>query len=413
MAGRVGLGIFLLAWTLSASAVSLGELELRSGLYQRLEARIALSPQPHRPGELTVRLGAPDEYSRRGLYWIAALHGVQVVLQQEGERSYLQFTSSRPLREPTLDLLVQLSWPGGKLWRGYTLLLDPVPPDTGSGAPWPAAASTGTAAAAYIQVEKHETLGAIATRLADRLQVSITRTLVALFHANPHAFFGDNMNNLRAGARLRIPTDDELAQWDQGQARREVARHYAAWKRPPATRPSPAGEGDAGRGSQPESPPEQVVQAAPEQRGPAVRVLVAAPDPDLAIEGTSEALRQGLAEVRDYNATVYDQNRELRERLVKLERSIARTSQQALALSETGSRRAPAAAETADVPNPTSPVPPPRVVATLPGTRADAVDTPDRALGWWDPLVTGTLGLLVAALALFLWRTSRREVGSG
>ena len=40
-------------------------------------------------------------------------------------KSVLKVTSSRPINDPFVDMLVELSWASGRLVREYTMLLDP------------------------------------------------------------------------------------------------------------------------------------------------------------------------------------------------------------------------------------------------------------------------------------------------
>src|SRR5690606_19793663 len=149
--------------------------------------------------------------------------------------------------DPFLTLLVEATWPRGRMIREYTVLLDPpvftpelaaeppirqaqagTPSET-SGAfartPQPAASQSTPAAAqpparpaqtaaadaalasgSYGPVQASETLWSIASRLRPA-GVSVNQMMVGLFEANPEAFDG-NMNVLLRGATLRIPDRD-------------------------------------------------------------------------------------------------------------------------------------------------------------------------------------------------------------
>ncbi|MGZ4648818.1 MAG: type IV pilus assembly protein FimV, partial [Blastococcus sp.] len=54
------------------------------------------------------------------------MHGrqarVRVVLEQRAGRPILKVTSTQPINEPVLDLLVELNWATGRLLREYTFL---------------------------------------------------------------------------------------------------------------------------------------------------------------------------------------------------------------------------------------------------------------------------------------------------
>jgi pilus assembly protein FimV len=60
------------------------------------------------------------------------------------------------------------------------------------------------------EVARGDTLYAIAGGIAGAERPAIERTMIALFRANPEAFNG-NINQLRAGAILRVPSSDEVA----------------------------------------------------------------------------------------------------------------------------------------------------------------------------------------------------------
>ncbi len=77
-------------------------------------------------------------------------------------------------------------------------------------------------------VIRHETLWGISARVRPDSRLTMNQTMLAIFDANPEAF-GGNINILRAGATLRIPSADEIFQIDRSDALEEAKRHHAAW----------------------------------------------------------------------------------------------------------------------------------------------------------------------------------------
>jgi pilus assembly protein FimV len=79
--------------------------------------------------------------------------------------------------------------------------------------------------------------GDTASRLAIRhltANISLDQMLLAMLKANPEAFIEDNVNLIKAGASLRIPTPDEAAQISRGEARQTViaqTRDFAEYAR--------------------------------------------------------------------------------------------------------------------------------------------------------------------------------------
>jgi len=91
----------------------------------------------------------------------------------------------------------------------------PTPP-----APAPSSSISGDR---YGPVASGDTLWAIAQQLRPDSSVSMNQTMLALLRANPDAFIGNNINRLKRGAVLRIPTRDELAVLNAAAAAAEVS----------------------------------------------------------------------------------------------------------------------------------------------------------------------------------------------
>jgi pilus assembly protein FimV len=119
----------------------------------------------------------------------------------------------------------------------------------------PQAAPSPTLSGESYEVQRRDTLWQIANRIRPGTPQMINQTMIALYRANPSAFVGSNINRLRAGIVLRIPTDDDLLSVDVREANAEVARQFNEW------RPQGAANGaDSGR-LQLVTPTEQPAQA--------------------------------------------------------------------------------------------------------------------------------------------------------
>ncbi|HAR04063.1 MAG TPA: peptigoglycan-binding protein LysM, partial [Pseudomonas sp.] len=110
-----------------AHALGLGEVTLQSSLNQPLIAEIELLDAKNlAPGEVIPVLASLEEFNRAGIdrqYFLTDLKFTPV-LRPNG-KSVIQVSSSKPVREPYLNFLVEVLWPNGRLLREYTLLLDP------------------------------------------------------------------------------------------------------------------------------------------------------------------------------------------------------------------------------------------------------------------------------------------------
>jgi pilus assembly protein FimV len=270
----------LVAATGNAWALGLGRLNVQSALGETLRAEIDISSlTPDEESSLKVRIAPPEAYRTQGVDYNAVLPSTQVTIARRADgKAYLRVTSDRAVQEPFVDVILELTWSSGRLVREFTLLLDPpqsrvappvqaaapiapqvsaAPPATSTPAPAQSAAtaepispqaaapaarptpsSRGTAqsskapAAALpsgpdeYKVREGDTLYRIAKQ-SQRSGVSLDQMLVALFRGNPNAFMGDNMNRLKAGAVLSVPSSDDANAVTTAEAR-EVIRAQSA-----------------------------------------------------------------------------------------------------------------------------------------------------------------------------------------
>ena len=125
---KIALGVagLLLPCSL-AIAAGLGKITVLSALGQPLRAEIeVVAPQPGEADSLSARLASADAFRRANVELNSALLSVRFALQRrEGGNYVIAVTSSEPLNEPFVDMLVELSSPDGRLVREYTFLLDP------------------------------------------------------------------------------------------------------------------------------------------------------------------------------------------------------------------------------------------------------------------------------------------------
>ena len=259
-------GIFLALSASLATAAGLGKLSVNSSLGQLLSAEIELvSLQPGEFEVLTARIASPEAYTSARIEYSPLLRQLRFAVERKADgQPILKITSVTPVNEPFVDLLVEMSWPSGRLVREYPILLDPPgfndarvqvpvaavspPPPTESApvatvappAPIPSAPLTTAVPSAkaesnagkgdtYGPVKRGDTLAKIAgENMADG--VSLDQMLVALFRENKQAFIKNNMNLLKTGQILRIPTTAEVAKVTRDEAVKEVRVQVADWK---------------------------------------------------------------------------------------------------------------------------------------------------------------------------------------
>lgn len=74
----------------------------------------------------------------------------------------------------------------------------------------------------YGPVTRNDTLWRIATQVRPDTNVTLAQVMIALLHANPHAFLDNDPNALESGFMLRIPSEDEIRAIDPETARRHI-----------------------------------------------------------------------------------------------------------------------------------------------------------------------------------------------
>ena len=268
----------------AASAAGLGRLTVHSALGQPLRAEVEIhSIGPEEAATLAARLAPPEAFRQAGLEFGPSLQALRFAIERRGDgRAVVRISSVRPIEEPFIDLLVELSASGGRLLRQYTFLLDPpelrgVQQATGAAQPAlalpqadaPPAGAEARPDAARVgagrrtenvpitgdryEVARGDTLATIALR-ARPAEATVEQTAVAIYRANPEAFAG-SPDVLRAGAALRLPDAAAVAAVDAAQARRELRLYlpdFRAYREriaaaPREVEPAQAGQAASGR----------------------------------------------------------------------------------------------------------------------------------------------------------------------
>lgn len=234
----------------SAGAAGLGQLTVLSALGQPLQAEIELtSVSREEVGNVSVRLAPAAAFRQANIEFNPSLANLRFAVEQRGNRQVVRITSTQPMNEPFVDVLLEVNSNGTRLLREYVVLLDPVgsrraqPAETAPApaapqaapaarqqasrtAPAPAQASENAASGDSYPVKRGDTLAAIAGQVKPE-GVSLDQMLVALQRANPNAFVGNNINRLRTGQILSVPSAEAARSVSNGEARRIVVAQSA------------------------------------------------------------------------------------------------------------------------------------------------------------------------------------------
>ncbi|MCF8207162.1 MAG: pilus assembly protein, partial [Methylotenera sp.] len=123
---HLALAAALLVAGSGAQALGLGKLSVQSALGETMRAEIDItSLTPEEAASLKVRVAPPDSYRSSGIEYNPVLTSTQVQVVRNGSRTVLRVSSDRSVQEPFVDVILELTWTGGRLVREYTLLFDP------------------------------------------------------------------------------------------------------------------------------------------------------------------------------------------------------------------------------------------------------------------------------------------------
>lgn len=272
----------------NAHAAGMGKLTVLSSLGQPLRAEIELtSVSQDELGSLVPKLASAEAFRQANIDLHPALFSLRFAVEQRGNRPIVRITSTQPINEPYVDMLLELGGNKNRLIREYTFLLDPpemrsarpaqvapiirpLPPlakplegnsepvaQSAPSQPLPQPAAEPVVQQAAPQpireaapvaqakpartasepkasspvaddylVKKGDSLAKIANQYRPS-GVSLDQMLVALYRANPDAFIGKNMNRLRAGHILSVPEADAAKSVGQSEARGVVVAQAA------------------------------------------------------------------------------------------------------------------------------------------------------------------------------------------
>jgi pilus assembly protein FimV len=237
-------------------------------------------------GSLRVGVAGSEAFKSAGLEYNPAVSSLTIAGKRRADgRALLELRSANVITDPFLDLVLEITWATGRMVRDYTLLLDPqtspaapaivsaptlpiqattpsakaveAPPAASAAvpstttprtrfstrtastpsaatpasryavktAPQPAEAKRGgqlsAKAANKHSVQRGENAATIA--LANKPEgISLDQMLVALLRSNPNAFVGGNVNRLKTGALLDIPSAQDAASTTKAEAKDSI-----------------------------------------------------------------------------------------------------------------------------------------------------------------------------------------------
>ena len=154
------------------------------------------------------------------------------LLRRDNGRPFLKIVSKQPVYGNSVDLLIDMHWATGRMLRDLSLSLDD---EKIQAKPVIAPAVTGgnyNKAENRITVQRGDTASELASGVLPA-GVSLDQMLIALLRSNPDAFVESNVNRMKAGALLTLPTVQEAQSISREDARREIqvqAKDFDAYR---------------------------------------------------------------------------------------------------------------------------------------------------------------------------------------
>ncbi len=272
---RLPLAIFWLSGSLYAgfaNAITLAPIAVRSYLGQNLVVEIdVLNVTAQEEASLKAGVAEPKAFVDLSMDYSQSIGDAQIeLLRRPNGTRFIKLRSARPIGEPFVDLVIEVSSSASKLVRPYRLLLDPPPLNEGLvAAPELAERSTVTSTAAigpfasteavplppastakisaarakkrteeYVEKPQDDTKnisvrpGDTAGNIAKRLKpdgATTEQMLIALLQSNPQAFIRGNVNLIQSGASITVPPAETVYQVNEKEARTTLAAQAQAF----------------------------------------------------------------------------------------------------------------------------------------------------------------------------------------
>lgn len=232
-------------------ALELGELISQSNEDEPYRGTIELSDTGNlAPVDVLVRLGSESEFKQAGFAPTRVLSQLKFdVVKSLNNNLVVQVSSERPLNTDELHFVLAARWPSGQVVREYETPLKQEPlvdksqsevvQSSKVTAPSSNSSNTvfrdetsvanGMQSKGLLGVSRGNTLWSIAGDNLSSNQLTIYQTMMAIQALNKEAFYANNINLLKEGVVLRLPTQDQIALFNKTLSKQEFQRQHNAW----------------------------------------------------------------------------------------------------------------------------------------------------------------------------------------
>jgi len=237
----------------NALALQLGRPQIQSKLGEPLKLEVQITElSAQEAQEFQANLASTTVYQAAQINRVEGLDNVAVTLVRKGDDVYLmEFQGTQAITNGYVDLLIEFRWATGRAFRnlGFPLGTGQAPETAVSAnndtpasnlAPLPTPPKEAVAKAepkepkpkpdsgvvnksgSTLEVVKGDTASDLVMSNSPGGEVSLDQLLMALLRNNPKAFVDNNVNRLKAGALISMPTEEDAASIDRKQARADI-----------------------------------------------------------------------------------------------------------------------------------------------------------------------------------------------
>jgi len=141
------------------------------------------------------------------------------IISDTKDKKIVLVTTRQKIREPFIQLTLDLERDGMIVSRIFNILLEPL-----------TLLNTDTGENFLVKVRPADTVWSIAERFLQDNLFSIEQIMMAIYRQNPGAFLGQNINRLKNQSELVIPSIEEIISLDKREAKKLFLGQYDEWR---------------------------------------------------------------------------------------------------------------------------------------------------------------------------------------
>ena len=234
-------------------ALQLGDIKVNSTQDQKLNASIKLTLSDNESlDDLNPSVASKEAYISRSIDRFDIHSDIKMIIKKTAKGAVLLLSSNLLVKDPFIDLLIQIDSSKGRNYAEYTVLLDPPPPgqEIKKEESKPAPKAVEKPAPKVVEKPAPKAVEKPAPKAVERKnvkskagqtlyqiarnnkpsKVTIEQMVVAIFQINPKSFSKSNLNGLLVGQSLELPKENYFESLSYFEARKILREQNKEWK---------------------------------------------------------------------------------------------------------------------------------------------------------------------------------------